>query len=327
MSESPKNLTGPDFTRGVAYAELVAAGKLSGQVGDEEVLLVLSGEKIFAVGAHCTHYHAPLVDGLVVDGSLRCPWHHVVFDLSTGEALSAPAFGSLSCWEVERRCDEILVRKRRGPVARARASAPSEIDPKNIVIVGGGAAGFAAVERLRREGYGGKIVMVSNDPDPPTDRPNLSKDYLAGNAPEEWLPLGMENFHAEQDVQLRLGARVTSLDPKSREITLADGARLSYDRLLLATAPNPFVFPSPAPICRMSARSGRWPTVGRSLNASQPQGEPSCSERVSSALKSRRHCEGVESKSMSSRRRSGQWSAHSACGSAILCVTCMRSAA
>lgn len=245
MLESPKNLTGPDFTRGVAYAELVAAGKLSGQVGDEEVLLVLSGEKIFAVGAHCTHYHAPLVDGLVVDGSLRCPWHHAVFDLSTGEALSAPAFGSLSCWEVERRGDEIVVRKRRGPVARARAIAPSELTPKNIVIVGGGAAGFAAAERLRREGYGGKIVMVSNDPDPPTDRPNLSKDYLAGNAPEEWLPLGTENFHAEQDVQLRLGARVTSLDPKSREITLADGARLSYDRLLLATGAEPIRLPIP----------------------------------------------------------------------------------
>jgi len=245
MSESPKKLTSPDFTQGVAYAELLAARKLSGHVGDEEVLLVLSGEKIFAVGAHCTHYHAPLVDGLVVDGTLRCPWHHAVFDLSSGEALSAPAFGSLSCWELERRGDEIVVRKRRTPVERARAIAPSESSPKNVVIVGGGAAGFAAAERLRREGYDGKIVMVSDDPDPPTDRPNLSKDYLAGNAPEEWLPLGTENFHAEQDVQLRLGARVTSLDPKSREIMLADGAKLSYDRLLLATGAEPIRLPIP----------------------------------------------------------------------------------
>ncbi|MGC1864095.1 MAG: FAD-dependent oxidoreductase [Methylocystis sp.] len=212
---------------------------MSGHVGDEEFLLVLSGERIFSVGAHCTHYHAPLVDGLAVDGSLRCPWHHTVFDLSTGEALSAPAFDSLSCWEVERHGGEILVRKRRAPIERARAIAPSESSPKNIVIVGGGAAGFAAAEPLRREGYGGKIVMVSDDPEPPTDRPNLSKDYLAGNAPEEWLRLGTENFHAEQDVQLRLGARVTSLDPKSREIMLADRAKLSYDCLLLATGAEP----------------------------------------------------------------------------------------
>ena len=189
---------------------------------------------------------APLVDGLAVGGSLRCPWQHAVFDLSTGEALSAPAFGSLTCWEVERHGDEIVVRKRRAPVERARAIAPSESSPKNIVIVGGGAAGFAAAaDRLRREGYGGKIVMASDDPDPPTDRPNLSKYYLAGNAPEEWLRLGTKNFHAEQDVQLRLGARVTSLDPKSREIMLADGAKLSYDRLLLATGAEPIRLPIP----------------------------------------------------------------------------------
>ena len=239
MSEFPQDSADPDFSRGVAFADLAAAGKLAGRVGEENVLLMLSGEKIFAVGAHCTHYHAPLIDGLAEGGVLRCPWHHAVFDLATGEALNAPAFAPLSCWEVEREGNKVFVRKRRESIARSSKIEFSDTSPKNIVIVGGGAAGFAAAERLRREGYGGKIVMVSDDPDPPTDRPNLSKDYLAGNAPEEWLPLGTDEFHAERDVELRLGARAARLDPGTRTVTLADGATLSYDRLLLATGAEP----------------------------------------------------------------------------------------
>lgn len=239
MSKDQQNPTGRDFTQGVAFADLAEAGMLNGRVGEDEVLLLLSGERIFAVGAYCTHYHAPLIDGFVDDGAVRCPWHHAAFDISTGEALRAPAFAPLSCWDVERQGDRIFVRKRRQPVNRAPTIARSEASPNNIVIIGGGAAGFAAAERLRREGYDGGIVMLSDDADSPIDRPNLSKDYLAGNAPQEWLPLGSESFYAEHDIQLRLGVHVASLDPKSREIALGDGERLSYDRLLLATGAEP----------------------------------------------------------------------------------------
>jgi NADPH-dependent 2,4-dienoyl-CoA reductase/sulfur reductase-like enzyme/nitrite reductase/ring-hydroxylating ferredoxin subunit len=239
MSECTQDSVDPDFSRGVAFADLAAAGKLAGRVGEENVLLVLSGEKIFAVGAHCSHYHAPLIDGFAEGGVLRCPWHHALFDLSTGEALNAPAFAPLSCWEVEREGDKVFVRNRRELIARAPKIEFSDTSPKNVVIVGGGAAGFAAAERLRREGFAEKIVMVSDDADPPVDRPNLSKDYLAGNAPEEWLPLGTDEFHAKHDVELRLGARAERLDPGARTVTLADGATLSYDRLLLATGAEP----------------------------------------------------------------------------------------
>lgn len=244
MSENEQNF-GPDFSRGVPFATLAAAGKVSGHVGEEEVLLILSGKKIFAVGAHCTHYHAALVDGLEQDGVLRCPWHHAAFDLSTGEAIHAPAFAPLSCWEVEREGESVFVRKRREPKARIAKTTKSEAGPKNIVIIGGGAAGFAAAERLRREGYDGKILMVSDDLSPPVDRPNLSKDYLAGNAPEEWLPLGTHGFNIERDVEFMSGARVTGLDPRSREIVFGDGSKLSYDRLLLATGAEPIRLPIP----------------------------------------------------------------------------------
>lgn len=245
MSEEPKNLTDPDFSRGVDFTDLAAVGKLAGRVGEENILLVLSGGSVFAVGAHCTHYHAPLIDGLAEDGVLRCPWHHAVFDLATGEARHAPAFAPLSCWDVEREGEKIFVRKRHESVSRASRIKFSEPSPKNILILGGGAAGFAAAERLRREGYAEKIVMVSDDAAPPVDRPNLSKDYLAGNAPDEWLPLGTDEFRIERDVDLRLGVRAVKLDPVARTVTLTDGAALVYDRLLLATGAEPIRLPIP----------------------------------------------------------------------------------
>src|SRR5260221_1980559 len=111
--------------------------------------------------------------------------------------------------------------------------------PERIVIIGGGAAGFAAAEKLRREQYRGRIVMLSNDDAPPVDRPNLSKDYLAGNAPEDWVPLRPESFYADNGIELRLKASVTSIDIRAREVALAEGSRIPYDRLLLATGAEP----------------------------------------------------------------------------------------
>jgi len=239
MAEDQAAPSGPDLTRGVALAELADGGKLVGHVDDEEVLLVLCGMEVFAIGAHCTHYHAPLVDGLVVDGAVRCPWHHACFDLRTGEVMRAPALGPTACWSVEQRDSKIFVQKKRETMALAPRAATTATAPEKIVIVGGGAAGFAAAQRLRRESYQGSIVMLSSDDAAPIDRPNLSKDYLAGNASEEWLPLSPDGFYAENDIDLRLGAIATGLDARSREVALADGSRLSYDRLLLATGSEP----------------------------------------------------------------------------------------
>ena len=239
MAQEQGSLIGPDLTQGTPLGELARGGKLVGHVGDEQVLLVRQGTEVFAIGAHCTHYHAPLVDGLLVDGTLRCPWHHACFDLRTGEALRAPALTPVACWSVEEHDGKIFVRERREPTAALPRSTASGIAPDKIVIVGGGAAGFAAAERLRRERYRGSIVMLSNDDAAPVDRPNLSKDYLAGNAPEDWVPLRPDSFYAENGIELRLGANVTGIDARSRDVMLGDGTKVPYDRLLLATGAEP----------------------------------------------------------------------------------------
>src|SRR3569833_273419 len=111
--------------------------------------------------------------------------------------------------------------------------------PNQIVIVGGGAAGVAAAEMLRRLEYRGNIVMRSSDAAVPVDRPNLSKDYLAGSAPEDWLPLRPDDFYREAKIDLPLDTEVTSIDTAARQVRTAGGDTIAYDRLLLATGAEP----------------------------------------------------------------------------------------
>src|SRR5690349_5001012 len=188
MTEDKKP-SGPDLTGGVSLTEF-KDGKLLGHVGEEDVLLVQAGSDIFAIEPACSHYHGPLAEGLVVDDTIRCPWHHACFSLRSGEAVRPPALTALAVWQVDREGDRLFVRRKRDAAKEAppaaRRAAPS---PDRIVIIGGGGAGFAAAEMLRREGFASLITMVSDDAAPPVDRPNLSKDYLAGQAPEDWVPL------------------------------------------------------------------------------------------------------------------------------------------
>ena len=124
--------------------------------------------------------------GLRVGDEIRCPWHHACFSLRDGFARKAPAFARLPAWRVEIDGDTVFVREQ--PHAKRRTPQP-RTPRARIVIIGGGAAGFAAAERLRDLGHAGSLTMLSADASAPYDRPNLSKDYLAGTAPEDWIPL------------------------------------------------------------------------------------------------------------------------------------------
>ncbi|HYR06898.1 MAG TPA: Rieske 2Fe-2S domain-containing protein, partial [Longimicrobium sp.] len=207
MAGHDEELSGPDLQAGVPEAELGEGEMLLGHAGGEAVLLARTADGIFAVGAACTHYGVSLAQGLLTGGSVRCAAHHAEFDLRTGQAVRAPALRSLPCWEVEARDGSIFVTRKR---AEADAATPSSRrartgDPESIVIVGAGAAGSAAAERLRREGYAGRLTLIGADPSPPYDRPNVSKDYLAGSAPEEWMPLWPESFWADAGSALETG--------------------------------------------------------------------------------------------------------------------------
>jgi apoptosis-inducing factor 3 len=233
----------PDLTKGIAVGSLASGRMLVGRVGDDDVLLAQAGDEWFAVGAHCTHYHGSLVQGLAVDDTVRCPLHHACFSLRTGEALRAPALDPISCWRVEREGDLIFVREKRPAPRLARSTATAT--PQSIVIVGGGAAGLAAADMLRREGYEGPVTMISADQDPPVDRPNLSKDFLAGEAQPDWMPLWPSELFAERHIELVLQRRVSSIDLAARAVLLEDGSRHEFGAVLIATGADPVKLPIP----------------------------------------------------------------------------------
>jgi NADPH-dependent 2,4-dienoyl-CoA reductase/sulfur reductase-like enzyme/nitrite reductase/ring-hydroxylating ferredoxin subunit len=231
---------GADLAKGIPSSDLAEGAMLAGHVGDDAVLVVRRDGKVSALAAHCTHYHGPLADGLIVGDTIRCPWHHACFSLATGEALAAPALSPLDCYAVSESEGRIVVG------AKKEQPKPKQIGGSGrIVIIGGGAAGFAAAEMLRRRGFAGDVTMLSNDSAAPVDRPNLSKDYLAGSAPEDWVPLRGDDWYADNKVTLRLKTEIASFDPKAKRVSLSDGKSLPYDKLLLATGAEPVKLPVP----------------------------------------------------------------------------------
>ena len=236
--------TGPDLASGVPIDDIPDGGMLAGHVGGNAVLLARQGGEYFAIGAVCSHYSGPLAEGLIVGDTVRCPWHHACFSLRTGQALRPPALNNVTAWRVEQRAGKVFVADKlpqpSSEPPRARAGARG---PEAVVIVGAGAAGESAAETLREDGYQGRLTLYDPDPDAPYDRPNLSKDYLAGSASEDWIPLHPPEFYAELGIDIVRDRRVTAIEPKARRIRLDDGNTLEYGALLLATGATPVRLP------------------------------------------------------------------------------------
>lgn len=243
MSTNDGPAEGPDLSRGVPIASVRDDAPLVGHVDGTPAMLVRSAGRLHAVGATCPHYGAPLAEGLVVDGQVRCPWHHAAFTLETGAVVHPPALAPLPCWEVEIRDGVARVNGKKRPVRSGGRRRGAGAPPESVVVIGGGAAGFTAVQTLRGEGFQGRITLVSSERTAPVDRPNLSKDYLAGSAPEEWIPLRPDDWYGEQDIRLLTGHAAASIDPGRRQVLLSDGTALEYDALLLATGADPVRLP------------------------------------------------------------------------------------
>ena len=273
MVEEEKKLVGPDLTKGIALDQLPDGVMLVGHVGDEQILLVRRGREVFAVGAQCTHYQGPLAEGLLVGDTVRCPWHHACFDLRTGEALRAPALSPITCWNVEQRDGKIAVREKREQSVPKSRGKTAVSHPEKIVIIGSGAAGFAAAEMLRRQGYPNSITMLSSDNARPYDRPNLSKDYLAGTIPFDYVPLRDDRFYADNSIDTRMGQAALQVDIRAREAIVASGIKFPMTGCYWRQEPSRSASPSPAPIGSMCARYARSLTARPSLSVPRRRSE------------------------------------------------------
>jgi NADPH-dependent 2,4-dienoyl-CoA reductase/sulfur reductase-like enzyme/nitrite reductase/ring-hydroxylating ferredoxin subunit len=211
-------------------------------VDGSEILLARVGGKYHAVGALCTHYGAPLVEGVLSGDRIVCPWHHACFNATTGDVEEPPALDALPCYEVRAEGGNIIVSlpdesaDRRTP---AMARRDSSSDGRLFVIVGGGAAGYAAAQTLREDGFRGRVCLVTREDRAPYDRPNLSKDYLSGHAEAGWMPLRPDAFYEDYGIELVCKKEVTRVDARAKTITFEGGGTLGYDALLVATGGSP----------------------------------------------------------------------------------------
>ena len=224
-----------DLGNGMPAADLHDDKPLAGSFGGEDVILVRHRGKICAFAGKCTHQGAPLETGMVIDGTIRCPWHHARFSLEDGEAVSAPAFAPLEKFTVVEEDGVITVT---GKEEQSRPAPPARSIGK-IVIVGGGAASHACADMLARSGLGGDVTILSDDADAPYDRTAVSKDYLAGDAERDATALPEPGLGRGPVPQIRTSVAVASIEIKGRAVVIADQDRVPYEVLVLATGATP----------------------------------------------------------------------------------------
>ncbi len=206
--------------------------------GGEELLLCRVEDKYYALSAKCTHYGGPLAEGVLSGDRIVCPWHHACFNAKTGHTLEPPAQDNLIKYETSVKGGEVFIsipapgEEKHQSIKKAKTV---KADSNVFVILGGGAAGFAAAQTLRQDGYDGRIIMVSQENRAPYDRPNLSKDYLSGQAQEDWMPLRSDEFYKENNIELLLNKKVRELKVKDKEIIFGDGRSIKYNKVLIAT--------------------------------------------------------------------------------------------
>ena len=211
-------------------------------IDETRILLARTGDRFYAVSATCPHYGAPLAEGVLCGTRIVCPWHHAAFNIVNGDLEEPPALDALVSYAVRVEGERVLVTMseeapdRRTPSMVDRDPAA---DSRQFVIIGAGAAGYAAAQTFREEGFRGNLVMITREQHTPYDRPNLSKDYLHGHAEPEWIPLRPDEFFSEHGIQLVLNREVTRVNARAKTITFEGGETMDYDALLVATGGAP----------------------------------------------------------------------------------------
>ncbi len=197
----------------IAGTDELADGEMKEVTVDgQKLLLVRCGDDYHTTVANCPHYGAPLAQGALNGTRVVCPWHHAVFDVASGALKEPPAIDGIHVFETRVLGDNVVTRLPE-KVADERPPEMATHDMLNdqrvFVIVGAGAAGYMAAQTLREYGFTGRLVVVSRENRFPYDRPNLSKDYLAGEMDPDWMPLRSHDFYREHDIELLLGTEVT----------------------------------------------------------------------------------------------------------------------
>lgn len=211
-------------------------------VEGQKVLVIRRKGHFSVFGGLCPHYGADLADGVLSDERIVCPWHHAAYEFTTGNVLEPPSLDSLPTYEWMIKGDDLIVSiPDEAPPSRVldMVSYDPSKDARTFVILGAGAAGNAAAQTLREDGFQGRIVMITQEKHPPYDRPQLSKDYLEGSSQADALPLRSEDFYRDHGIEIMLETRVTRVDSRGKTITFANGDTLKYDALLLATGGVP----------------------------------------------------------------------------------------
>ena len=302
---------GPDLALGISLADLVDGGKLVGHVGDEQVLLVRRGTSVFAVGADCTHYNGPLVDGLVVGETVRCPWHHACFDLRTGEALRAPALNPIPTWPVEQRGGKIFV-----------GAKPTTAGEASCARSGRRGAGPNRDRRRRRRrfcrrrnaaarGFDGELIMLSGDDAPPSIGRTSPRTTSPATRRRNGFRFGRRSSTAKSisTSVLESGRRASTRGCESWPSST--GAASPTTRCCSRPGPSRCGCPSRAPTNCTCIRCDRLLTVAPSSRAPGRRGARSCSARASSGSRSPPRFARAKSKSTWSPRTNARWSAFS----------------
>ena len=224
------------MTQWTEIEEVPDGGILAGVVGEDHVFVWRTGNRLKAYSADCPHLGGPLNKGIVVGATIRCPWHHACFDFETEEATAAPAFDALLEYPVT--IDDNRFSAKPASAQIFRRIGRHEVSLGTMAIVGGGAAGFAAADAIRKIGWRGGVTIFSDEAEQPHDRTLLTKDYLEGAFGDDRLPIARHSL-VDLGVDFQGDASVQQIEPEHKRLRLANGDERSYEKLLLATGAAP----------------------------------------------------------------------------------------
>lgn len=242
MSTESKTSSGEDLVEAVICREeeLPKDGMKTFEMEGGKVLVVHHKGHLSAIGSKCSHYGAPLEKGALCNGRVRCPWHGACFNVTTGDIEDFPGLDSIPKYGIKIVNGEVKVSASKAMLAadkRTKVLTKRDPDnPSNFVVIGGGAAGASCVERLRQEGFSGRVVMITQEPHLPYDRPKLSK---AMDLTPDTITLRSHQYYKSGDIEVLLGVSAEGVNTEEKVVSISSGEKVPYEKLFIATGGKP----------------------------------------------------------------------------------------